>query len=125
MTLPLKTLAKHHLERWWGFMAQHHSNSDTDGHRVKRTSKDSYMNDRFIELRLDKLIRQILHDHLGQPITRNLMDQIEVEVFTKCGWAVPVTLDTNEEEDEYIAEPCICWVTPNGSKNYIHFQELL
>lgn len=83
------------------------------------------MSDRFIEARLDKLIRQILHHHVGEMVTRDLMDRIEIEVFTKCGWAVPITVVIADDDNPHLPEPYICWETPDGRKNHIRFQDLL
>ena len=78
----------------------------------------------FITARLDKLLRQILHDHVGDPVTQQLLDQMELEVYTKCGWAVPITLTIDEDGDD---DPAvyITWLTPSGNRHHIRFQELL
>lgn len=81
------------------------------------------INDAFINSKLDKLIRQKLHDRVGQNLTQQLLDEIELAVYAATGYAVPfhVHVDENEEGHD---EPFLVWEAPNGNLHHIRFREL-
>lgn len=82
------------------------------------------LNDAFINIKLDKLIRQKLHEHIGEQLTQQLLDRIEIEIYERCGWAVPFHVHVDENDDDY-DEPFLTWETPDGNVRYIRFRELL
>ena len=57
-------------------------------------------------------------------MNQELLDEIEIEVYAKCGWAVPlhVHVDENDEDED---EAFLTWEAPNGNRMHIRFRELI
>jgi hypothetical protein len=67
--------------------------------------------DQILERKLEKLVSGLLHPRIEEPLTRALLDEVEVQIYAKCGLAIGLML-----HDEYVT-----WQGPSGTYHHIHW----